>query len=87
MSDDPETISPRPSRRSFLVTTGTTEAATVVGAMLPAHANTSNEQSGSSSALLEEPKVEGAVPIVLAHQRQRPQSSHRPSNQPSRLHP
>jgi xanthine dehydrogenase YagT iron-sulfur-binding subunit len=65
MSDDPETISPRPSRRSFLVTTGTTAAATVVGAMLPAHANTSNEQSGSSSAVLEEPKIEGAVPIVL----------------------
>lgn len=65
MSDDPETGSLRPSRRSFLVTTGTTAAATVVGAILPAHANNSNEQPGSSSAVLEEPKLEGAVPIVL----------------------
>jgi xanthine dehydrogenase YagT iron-sulfur-binding subunit len=62
MSDNPEANSSRPSRRSFLVTTGTTAAATVVGAMLPANANSSS----SSSALLDETKpLDGAVPIAL----------------------
>jgi len=64
MSDNPEANSSRPSRRNFLVTTGTTAAATVVGAMLPAHSIGASQQSGSP-AVLEEPKVEGAVPIVL----------------------
>lgn len=57
MSDDQ--TSSKPSRREFLVTTGTTAAATVIGAYLPARA--AAEQSPSPP----EVNIPGAVPITL----------------------
>jgi xanthine dehydrogenase YagT iron-sulfur-binding subunit len=65
MPDDPQSGPSKPSRRTFLLTTGSTAAATVVGAYLPAHANSTVERIDSTAAGLAEPNVKGAVPIVL----------------------
>ena len=51
----------KPSRRHFLVATGTAAAAGVVSSYLLAQAET----VADSTAVLEQEKVEGAVPIVL----------------------
>ena len=48
-----------PSRRQFLKATGTTAAAGVISAYLPAHASTAVETE------LSRPTIEGAVPITL----------------------
>ena len=61
--DDPQSCSPNPTRREFLLTTGSSVAATVVGAYAPALANSATGESDSASA--DGPNIEGAVPITL----------------------
>ncbi|MGH9712983.1 MAG: 2Fe-2S iron-sulfur cluster-binding protein [Candidatus Acidiferrales bacterium] len=65
MPNDPQSGSSKPSRRTFLLTTGSTAAATVVGAYLPAHAMNAPEQGGSAVASADGPNIEGAVAITL----------------------
>jgi xanthine dehydrogenase YagT iron-sulfur-binding subunit len=65
MPDNPQSESPKPSRRSFLLTTGSTAAAGVVGACLPAGANIPVERNDSSAGVTSDANVEGTVPIVL----------------------
>src|SRR5580693_8220516 len=65
MPDNPQSESPKPSRRSFLLTTGSTAAAGVVGAYLPVGANIHIERNDSSAGVTSEVNVEGVVPIVL----------------------
>ena len=57
--DDSQSCPPNPTRRKFLLTTGSSVAATVVGAYVPALANNSAEETNAS------PNIEGAVPIKL----------------------
>ena len=52
-----------PSRRKFLKATGTTAAAGVISAYLPAHASGAVEQTSENEATLR--TVDGAVPITL----------------------
>ncbi len=65
MPDNPQSESPKPSRRSFLLTTGSTAVAGVVGAYLPVGANIPVERNDSSAGVTSEANVEGTVPIVL----------------------
>jgi xanthine dehydrogenase YagT iron-sulfur-binding subunit len=65
MPDNPQSESPKPSRRSFLLTTGSTAAAGVVGAYLPVGANIPVERNDSSAGVTGEANGEGTVPIVL----------------------
>src|SRR5271163_1083511 len=65
MPDNHQSEPPKPSRRSFLLTTGSTAAAGVVGAYLPADANNPVERNDSSAAATSELNVEGTVPILL----------------------
>jgi xanthine dehydrogenase YagT iron-sulfur-binding subunit len=65
MPDNPQSDPAKPSRRSFLLTTGSTAAASVVGAYLPAGANSPVEGNELSAAVTTEQNVEGTVPIVL----------------------
>src|SRR6266550_43651 len=65
MPDNPQSEPPKPSRRSFLLTTGSTAAAGVVGAYLPVSANIPVERKDGSAAVTSEPNVEGSVPILL----------------------
>jgi xanthine dehydrogenase YagT iron-sulfur-binding subunit len=65
MPDDPQSGPPKPTRRKFLLTTGSTAAATVIAAFVPAHANSTAEPSGSAVATADAPNVAGAVPITL----------------------
>ena len=57
--DDPQSLPMNPTRRKFLLTTGSSVAATVVGAYVPALGNDSAEETNAG------PKIEGAVPIKL----------------------
>lgn len=68
MPDDPQSGPSKPSRRSFLLTTGSTAAATIVGAYLPAHANSTVEHIDSTAAGLAEPNIKEAAPIGSAAQ-------------------
>ena len=61
MSDDLTSGPVDPSRRKFLKATGTTAAAGVISAYLPAHA--SGEPARESE--VSHPAIEGAVPITL----------------------
>ena len=65
MPDDPQSGPPKPSRRKFLQTTGTTAAATVIAACIPAQAGSTAEQSASAVAATDAPNIAGAVPITL----------------------
>ena len=73
MRDDdqqPSASSPQPgpsdpTRRKFLVTTGSAAAATMIGAYVPGHAHSEAGGGGSVATLEEAPKIEGAVPLVL----------------------
>ena len=60
--DDPQSCPPNPTRRKFLLTTGSSVAATVVGAYVPALAKST---AGESDSALAGPNIEGAVPITL----------------------
>src|SRR5256885_12719979 len=62
--DDPQSCPPDPTRRKFLLTTGSSVAASLVGAYVPALANSAAGERDSASAG-EGPNVEGAVPITL----------------------
>ena len=65
MPDNPPSDPPKPSRRTFLLTTGSTAAASVMGAYLPAGANSPVERSDLNAAVTTERNVEGTVPILL----------------------
>ena len=62
--DDAQSGPSNPTRRSFLLTTGTTAAATAIAACVPGLANSTTEQSVSGLAS-DGPNIEGAVPITL----------------------
>jgi xanthine dehydrogenase YagT iron-sulfur-binding subunit len=63
--DDPQSGPSNTTRRTFLLTTGSTAAATIIAAYVPAHANSPAGQSGSAAASADGPNIEGAVPITL----------------------
>ena len=63
--DDPQSGPSNPTRRTFLLTTGSTAAATAIAACVPALANGTTEQSVSAVAS-DGPSIEGAVPITLS---------------------
>jgi xanthine dehydrogenase YagT iron-sulfur-binding subunit len=63
--DDPQAGPSNPTRRAFLLTTGSTAAATIVAACVPAHANSAAGSSDSAAASAGRPNIEGAVPITL----------------------
>src|SRR5258708_32216606 len=65
MRDNPQSAPSNPPRRAFLLTTGSTAAATIVAACAPAHANSSAGQSDSTAAAADGPNIEGADPITL----------------------
>jgi len=63
MSDNPKLDHVNRSRRTFLKTTGTTAAAGMISAYLPAHASDAVE--GVSENEVTSTTIEGAVPITL----------------------
>jgi xanthine dehydrogenase YagT iron-sulfur-binding subunit len=63
MPDDPKTGPPKPTRREFLLTTGSTAAATLVAASIHAHATSTAEQTAAKTA--DQPNIAGAVAISL----------------------
>src|SRR3989454_1704833 len=65
MRDDPHSGPSNPTRRTFLLTTGSSAAATIIAACVPAQANTTAGQSDSAAASADGPNIEGAVPITL----------------------
>src|ERR1700675_1343057 len=65
MRDNPQSGPSNPTRRTFLLTTGSTAAATIVAACVPAHANSAAGHSDSTAAGARGPNIEGAVPIKL----------------------
>src|SRR6266852_3519581 len=65
MRDNAHSGPSNPTRRTFLLTTGSTAAATVVAACVPAHANSTAGHSDSTAASADGPSIEGAVPITL----------------------
>ena len=63
MQDDNSKSGPTgPTRREFLVTTGSAAAAHVLGTCLPVHARGDSEQGDPTA---NQPTIEGAVPITL----------------------
>src|ERR1043166_7012431 len=62
--DDTQSCPPDPTRRKFLLTTGSGVAASTVAAYVPALANSASGESTSASAG-PGPNIEGAVPITL----------------------
>ena len=65
MRDDSKLSPSSPTRRTFLLSTGSTAAATVIAACVPVLANGATEQSVSAAASADGPNIEGAVPITL----------------------
>ena len=65
MPDNPQSESPKPSRRSFLLTTGSTAAVGVVGVYLPVGADIPVERNDGGAVVTDESNVEGTVAIVL----------------------
>jgi xanthine dehydrogenase YagT iron-sulfur-binding subunit len=63
MADVPKPGPPKPTRREFLLTTGSTAAATLVAANIPANATKTVEQTAAATA--DQPNIAGAVPISL----------------------
>ena len=62
--DDPESLPPSPTRRKFLLTSGSSVAASLVAAYVPASAR--NVAGGTDSAPISAgPSIEGVVPITL----------------------
>src|SRR5437016_5685080 len=62
--DDPQSCPPDPTRRKFLLTTGSSVAASLVTAYVPALANSSAGEDDSAAAGAT-PAIEGAIPITL----------------------
>jgi xanthine dehydrogenase YagT iron-sulfur-binding subunit len=65
MPDDPPSDPSKPTRRAFLRTTGTTAAAAVITACVPARPNGTAGQTPAHAAAADTPGIEGAVPITL----------------------
>ena len=65
MQDNPQSGPSNPTRRTFLLTTGSTAAATIVAACVPARANSAAGQSEATAAGADGPNIEGAVAITL----------------------
>ena len=65
MPDNPQSESPKPSRRSFLSTTGSTAAVGVVGAYLPVGADIPVERNDGGAVVTDESNVEETVAIAL----------------------
>jgi len=61
-TDNSRSGSANPTRRDFLVNTGSAAAATVIGAYVPLHAHT---ETGKSSPADHQATVEGGVPVTL----------------------
>jgi xanthine dehydrogenase YagT iron-sulfur-binding subunit len=64
-ASNPESGPTDPTRRKFLVNTGTAAAASVIGAYLPVHASSDAGQSDRTATGTNTPNIEGAVPLVL----------------------
>jgi xanthine dehydrogenase YagT iron-sulfur-binding subunit len=62
MSDQQQSNSQNPTRREFLSTTGTTAAATLIAAYVPAAANAAEEANTPEAGA---PAIDGVVPITL----------------------
>jgi len=62
--DDPESLPPSPTRRKFLLTSGTSVAASLVAGYVPALAKDAAAESDSAPTNAA-PTIEGAVPITL----------------------
>jgi xanthine dehydrogenase YagT iron-sulfur-binding subunit len=62
MPDDPQSGPSKPTRREFLLTSGSTAAATVIAACVAADASSTAEQAVETA---EQPNVAGAVPVTL----------------------
>jgi xanthine dehydrogenase YagT iron-sulfur-binding subunit len=62
--DDPQSSPPDPTRRKFLLTTGSSVAASLVTAYVPALANSTAGDS-DSAAVGANPTTEGSIPIKL----------------------
>ena len=62
--DDPQSCPPDPTRRKFLLTTGSSVAASLVTAYVPALASSTAGENDSAAAGAR-PNIEGAVPITL----------------------
>ena len=63
MPDDPKSAPSKPTRRKFLLTSGSSAAATVIAACVPAQAKSTAEHVGQVEA--DAPNIEGAVPVKL----------------------
>ena len=61
MSDDPSPSPSKPTRRTFLRATGTSAAAAIVAASVPA----SPADASMPAAVAEDPTIVGAVPVTL----------------------
>jgi xanthine dehydrogenase YagT iron-sulfur-binding subunit len=62
--DDPQSCPPDPTRRKFLLTTGSSVAGSLVTAYVPALANSTAGENDSAAARAG-PTIEGAIPITL----------------------
>jgi xanthine dehydrogenase YagT iron-sulfur-binding subunit len=62
--DDPESLPPSPTRRKFLLTSGSSVAASLVAGYVPALAKDAAVEIDSHSTIAG-PNIEGAVPITL----------------------
>ena len=62
--DDAESLAPGPTRRKFLLTSGSSVAASLVAGYVPALAKDAAEERDSVSTTAA-PNIEGAVPITL----------------------
>jgi xanthine dehydrogenase YagT iron-sulfur-binding subunit len=62
--DDPKSRPPSPTRRKFLLTSGSSVAASLVAAYVPAHAMDAAEESDSNPTS-SVPNIDGSVPITL----------------------
>jgi len=65
MPIDPQPGPPDPSRREFVLTTGSSAAVALIGACVPLHASSVSEQGTAAAGSLDRRTIEGAVPIVL----------------------
>jgi xanthine dehydrogenase YagT iron-sulfur-binding subunit len=65
MPDDPQSSPSTPTRRGFLLTTGSTAAAAVIAGCGPTQPNTAGGENASPASLTERPVIAGAVPITL----------------------
>jgi xanthine dehydrogenase YagT iron-sulfur-binding subunit len=65
MSEDPSSSPSKPTRRTFLQTTGSTVAVVAAVGSFPVHPENAAGQSGTSATNADGPNIEGAVAITL----------------------